>query len=369
MEVVEFLCLCSQSTTANCEPESSQAQVCAILNTKLLVTSIGVPNTKVHTDVLKLLSDAFREEIFLEFIPELLTASYLGPDPEALILSSEAEDAVNAESGASKTLVAVFSLGCALLLLKVIFCIAFPKAPKVAYEKVMSHYRRKQRVPTPTCIDASEGECDEAPRGAPPSAVSVLQRLQKAPRRLRDGLSLPTRAVRGSGQCRVARYRRANPDPWHSDHPRATSPEKQLEDKDTCNADKGFSLADRSSIRGLHGHNSGSFSGGSSRGPIRVTHMPFTDAYGDKGWYTGEVASGSGPTDGGVELHYYDGRIQEHSWSNGLAGGGGDGSSSPGGSATKTKKTIHTSPGAPPVDPPPSHSPYGGGRGEAGDPR
>ena len=257
MESAEFLCLCSQSATANCEPESSQAQVCAILNTKLLVTSIGVPNAKVHTDVLKLLSDAFREEIFLEFMPELLTASYLGPDPEALILSSEAEDAVNAESGASKTLVAVFSLGCALLLLKVIFCIAFPKAPKVAYEKVMSHYRRKQRVPTPTCIDASEGESDEAPRGAPPSAVSVLQRLKEAPRRLRDGLSLPTRAVRGSGQCRVARYRRANLDPRHSGNPRATSPEKQLEDKDTCNADKGFSSADRSSGRGIHGHNSG----------------------------------------------------------------------------------------------------------------
>ncbi len=224
------------STSANCDPESSQAQVCAIMNTKLLVTSTGVPNSKVHTDVLKLLSDAFREEIFLEFIPELLTASYLGPDPEAFMVLSETEDAVNAESGASKTLVVVFSLGCAILLLKVIFCIAFPKAPKVAYEQVMSHYRRKHRVPTPTCIDASEGGCDEAPRGAP-SAVSVLQRVKEAPRWLRDGLSLPTRAARGSGQCRVARYRRANLDPRHGDIPRATSPEKQLEDKDIWNAD------------------------------------------------------------------------------------------------------------------------------------
>ena len=195
------------------------------MNTKLLVTSIGVPNSKVHTDILKLLSDAFREEIFLEFIPELLTASYLGPDPEALILSLETEDAVNAESGASKTLVVLFSLGCAMLLLKVIFCVAFPKAPKVAYEKVISHYRCKQRVPTPTCIDASEGECNEATRGAP-SAVSVLQRLKEAPRRLRDGLSLPTRTASGSGRCRVARYRRANLDPRHSELPHANSPEE-----------------------------------------------------------------------------------------------------------------------------------------------
>ena len=131
---------------------------------------------------------------------------------------------------------------------------------------------------------------------------------------------------------------------------------------------KGFSSADRSSGRGLHGHNSGSFSGGSSRGPIRVTRMPFTDAYGDKGWYTGEVASGSGLPDGRGVLQYCDGRIQEGRWSNGLAGGGGNGSS-PGGSATKTKKTIPTSPGAPPMAPPPSHSPYGGGRGDARDPR
>jgi hypothetical protein len=220
-----------RSTTASCDPESSQARRCAILNTKLLVTSIGVPNSKVHTDILNLLSAAFREKIFIEFVPELLTTSYLGPDPEALTLPSEAEVVVNAESRASKTLVVMFSLGCAMLLLKVIFCVAFPKAPKVAYEKVRSHYRRKQRVPNPTRIDASEGECDEARRGAP-SAVSLLQRMKEAPRRLRDGLSLQTRAASGSGQCRVTRYRRANLHPQNSDLPRETSAEEELDDTD-----------------------------------------------------------------------------------------------------------------------------------------
>jgi hypothetical protein len=218
--------MCFHSATANCDPvTSSQAQGCAILNTKLLVTSIGVPISKVHTDILTLLSDAFRENIFLEFIPELLAASYLGPDPEALILSAETEDAIDAKSGASKTLVVVFSLGCAILLLKVIFCIAFPTAPKVAYEKVMLHYRRKQQVPNPTCIDQSEEERDEALHGAP-FVVSLLQRIKEAPRRFRDGQSLQTRAAHGSGQCRVARYREANLNPQYSDLPCATSPEK-----------------------------------------------------------------------------------------------------------------------------------------------
>lgn len=60
-------------------------------------------------------------------------------------------------------------------------------------------------------------------------------------------------------------------------------------------------------------------SGGS--GPHRVTRMPFTDAYGDKGWYTGEVASGSGLPHGQGTMHYCDGRMRSGWWSNGLAGG------------------------------------------------
>lgn len=49
--------------------------------------------------------------------------------------------------------------------------------------------------------------------------------------------------------------------------------------------------------------------------------MPFTDAYGDKGWYTGEVASGSGLPHGQGTMHYCDGRMRGGWWSNGLAGG------------------------------------------------
>lgn len=98
-------------------------------------------------------------------------------------------------------------------------------------------------------------------------------------------------------------------------------------------------------------------SGTSGSGPHRVTRMPFTDAYGDKGWYTGEVASGSGlPHGKGTSewfwkevcthlfrtsltvslvvcystqsVHYCDGRMRSGYWSNGLAAGGTNASGS-----------------------------------------
>jgi len=76
-----------------------------------------------------------------------------------------------------------------------------------------------------------------------------------------------------------------------------------------------------------------------------VRRMPFTDAYGDKGWYTGEVASGSGLPHGRGILHYCDGRVHDGRWSNGLTASVGN---SPGGEGTTNKKTTPMSPGAPP---------------------
>jgi hypothetical protein len=86
-------------------------------------------------------------------------------------------------------------------------------------------------------------------------------------------------------------------------------------------------------------------SGTSGSGPHRVTRMPFTDAYGHKGWYTGEVASGSGLPHGKGTMHYCDGRMRGGLWSNGLAaqGGGGDmpnkRSSKPGGSGSSVSSS------------------------------
>ena len=101
-------------------------------------------------------------------------------------------------------------------------------------------------------------------------------------------------------------------------------------------------------------------SGTSGSGPHRVTRMPFTDAYGHKGWYTGEVASGSGLPHGKGKcgtseviralyvlftnqvflsiigtMHYCNGKMRGGLWSNGLiAAGGGPG----GGGMTPNRK-------------------------------
>ena len=76
----------------------------------------------------------------------------------------------------------------------------------------------------------------------------------------------------------------------------------------------------RTSAGGSHG--GGRFGDESSNsGPHRVTRMPFTDAYGEKRWYTEETAGGSGLPHGQGLMHYCDGRMGGGWWSNGLAGG------------------------------------------------
>mmetsp|Transcript_7177 Transcript_7177/g.14501 ORF Transcript_7177/g.14501 Transcript_7177/m.14501 type:complete len:1267 (-) Transcript_7177:3184-6984(-) len=80
-----------------------------------------------------------------------------------------------------------------------------------------------------------------------------------------------------------------------------------------------FSAGGNMSWQNYSGDHSGSTPGS---GPHRVTRMPFTDAYGDRGWYTGDVASGSGLPSGIGTMHYVDGRVRQGRWSNGLADDG-----------------------------------------------
>ncbi len=96
---------------------TSQARACAIINSKLLISFVGAPISEVHYDILKVLSDAFRVNIFAEFIPELLDVSFLGPDPEAPTLSGAMAVAINGSSYVSKTLVVALSIGCSALML------------------------------------------------------------------------------------------------------------------------------------------------------------------------------------------------------------------------------------------------------------
>jgi hypothetical protein len=92
----------------------------------------------------------------------------------------------------------------------------------------------------------------------------------------------------------------------------------------------------------------------SNTGPQRATRMPFTDAYGDKGWYTGEVASGSGLPHGQGSMQYCDGRVRNGWWSNGLAAGGGGGGGSGGIRSNAPSPKIRTPTISRGAQPPPS---------------
>ena len=113
------------------------------------------------------LADALNNSKFNETIPDLTTTLYLGPDPESWLQSAAlANDTMDEESGMSKTLLIVLSIGCSLLLLKAIFCIAFPKAPKAAVEKIKSHVSRRQHRSVSARVDQVENVLDDLSDGA-----------------------------------------------------------------------------------------------------------------------------------------------------------------------------------------------------------
>jgi hypothetical protein len=134
--------------SANCDPRTtSQVQGCAILNTKLLVSSIGAPISKVHSDILSVLSGAFRDNSFVYIIPELLDTSFLGPDPEALTLSASKADAINGGSEVVKTWVVALSIGCSMLILIIVsMYIAFLLRSKQQKLKQMSRVELDQTL-------------------------------------------------------------------------------------------------------------------------------------------------------------------------------------------------------------------------------
>lgn len=118
-----------------------------------------------HHDILAVLHEAFNENVFAEFIPELMGTSYLGPDLEALTLaetSGSAEEAapLDGMGGKSppKTTIIVLSLGCIVMLLKALSCVAFPTTRRVAFGKVISYYRQKRHRALPTCSGLSVEE-------------------------------------------------------------------------------------------------------------------------------------------------------------------------------------------------------------------
>jgi len=94
----------------SCDPYE---QGCGVLNTKLLITSSGLATSHVHRDILSVLQESFKEGMFTEFIPELTTTSYLGPEPEVFSFI-ESEETINEESNAAGI---IFRVSCAFLIL------------------------------------------------------------------------------------------------------------------------------------------------------------------------------------------------------------------------------------------------------------
>lgn len=106
--------------SASCDTLTTlQSNGCAIVISKLLVTSVGVPNVEAHHDILLVLNDLFKEKRVVEVMPEVLATSYLGPDPNELELSTirNFETISAGISGAYHTTLVVILLICSLILL------------------------------------------------------------------------------------------------------------------------------------------------------------------------------------------------------------------------------------------------------------
>jgi len=138
---------------ATCDPTSAQALGCVVLNTKVLVTSMGVSVSDIHRDILAVLKDAFEENILVEYTPEILTTSYVGPDPDAMNLpGAENEQMTDIGRGSSKkTLAILISVCCMIFMLRIMMCVAFPETRRMALDKASLFYRRKCRKVLPAC--------------------------------------------------------------------------------------------------------------------------------------------------------------------------------------------------------------------------
>ena len=125
-----------------------------MLETELLISTTSSTSTsKVHHTILHALQDAFKKNVFTEFIPELLTTSYLGPEPEVSTLSSSnSTEETHVYSSSYIGSIVVVSLGCAMLLLILIACRApsIQKSKASVLHKVIMYYKSKRDRALPT---------------------------------------------------------------------------------------------------------------------------------------------------------------------------------------------------------------------------
>lgn len=113
-----------------CVPTFYGAQGCAVLSTKLLVTTKNTAVSDVHNDILTVLMEAMNNDTFVSLLPELMFTSYLGPDivrEVSIAKTVSAEEEI--ESSPSNTHgVVLVAISAFLILITgfMVLCIAIP---------------------------------------------------------------------------------------------------------------------------------------------------------------------------------------------------------------------------------------------------
>ena len=69
----------SQNQTGECDPTLSDAKGCKVWSTRLVISSIGLPVSDVHHEILHLISVALDNGTFVESVPDVIKTIYLGP--------------------------------------------------------------------------------------------------------------------------------------------------------------------------------------------------------------------------------------------------------------------------------------------------
>ena len=80
------------SQTSDCDPTLSDAKGCTVWSTRLLITSIGLPASNVHHEILNLISNALNNGTFVENVPDLIKTVYLGPQLDSLAVTTVHDD-------------------------------------------------------------------------------------------------------------------------------------------------------------------------------------------------------------------------------------------------------------------------------------
>jgi len=74
-----------------CDPRPPRSHGCAVWHTRILITSVGLSMADVQYDTLILLSNYLNNGTFIQDIPDVISTTYLGPNPDAQTILREEE--------------------------------------------------------------------------------------------------------------------------------------------------------------------------------------------------------------------------------------------------------------------------------------